>query len=179
MTAQKKNHHQEAFPVHGHVQGIRVDERSPVQGEASSGPKWATPPARPRQRRCHPLRRPIYASYRSRTAHPGAPPCARRGNAGQERAHGEAARSKNTAGNCGELPHAFSIRREEPRCAAWNILSSSGHGGTDWGVAALRQCSPHGYIMEPHLEQKIRWEYSRRRQKMKKAPSPRPPSRPG
>ena len=31
------------------------------------------------------------------------------------------------------------------------------------------QCSPHGYIMEPHLEQKIRWEYSRRRQKMKKA----------
>ena len=67
-----------------------------------------------------------------RTAHPGAPPCRRRGNAGQERAHGEAARSKNTAGNCGELPHAFSIRREEPRCAAWNILSSSGHGGTDW-----------------------------------------------
>ena len=45
------------------------------------------------------------------------------------------------------------------------------------GVPHSGQCSPHGYIMEPHLEQKIRWEYSRRRQKMKKAPSPSPPSR--
>ena len=37
--------------------------------------------------------------------------------------------------------------------------------GDGLGVPHSGQCSPHGYIMEPHLEQKIRWEYSRRRQK--------------
>lgn len=46
--------------------------------------------------------------------------------------------------------------------------------GDGLGVPHSGQCNPHGYIMEPHLEQKIRWEYSRRRQK-EESPKPQPP----
>ena len=39
MAAQEKHHHQEAFPVYGHVQGIRINERSLVQGGSQQRPQ--------------------------------------------------------------------------------------------------------------------------------------------